>query len=74
VGITLVLIGSMVHGPLVSVDEVDAVVGRYNDLLKAHIEEESGTSKPRPVQARLELLTPFVDGRSGGGLMAVASF
>lgn len=73
-GAALVLIGSMIHGPIVTVDEVDAVVNRYNDLLKAHIEEETGTSKPKPIQARLELITPFVDGRSGGGLMAVASF
>jgi hypothetical protein len=73
-GAALVLIGSMIHGPIVTVDEVDAVVNRYNDLLKAHIEEETGTSKPKPIQARLELISPFVDGRSGGGLMAVASF
>ena len=74
VGACLVLIGSMIHGPLVPSDEVDGVVNRYNELLKTHIEEETGTSKPKPIQARLELITPFVDGRSGGGLMAVASF
>jgi hypothetical protein len=74
VGIGLVWIGSGVHGPEVTSGEADAVVNRYNDLLKAHIEEETGTSKPKPIQARLELIAPFVDGRSGGGLMAVASF
>ena len=74
VGAGLMLVGFMIHGPAVTVDEVDAVVNRYNELLKAHIEEETGTSKPKPVQARLELIAPFVDGRSGGGLMAVARF
>ena len=73
-GAVSILIGSAIHGPDVTSDEVEAVVGRYNDLLKAHIEEETGTSKPKPVQARLELLVPFVDGRSGGGLLAVARF
>jgi len=73
-GVGVLWIGLRMHGPLVTPEEVDGVVGRYNELLKVHIEEETGTSKPRPVQARLELIAPFVDGRSGGGLMAVASF
>jgi len=74
VGIVLFWIGSSIHGPEVTSGEVDAVVNRYNELLKAHIEEETGTSKPRPIQARLELIAPFVDGRSGGGVMALARF
>jgi hypothetical protein len=74
VGVGLIWIGSGVHGPAVTPEEADAVVNRYNELLKAHIEEETGTNKPKPIQARLELIAPFVDGRSGGGLMAIARF
>ena len=73
-GVGVTWIGLKMHGPVVTPEEVDGVVGRYNELLKGHIEQETGTSKPRPIQARLQLIAPFVDGRSGGGLMAVASF
>jgi len=71
-GIATLLIGSMVHGPDVPVGEVDAMVARYNARLRAHIEE--GGSRPCLIQARFQVVTPFVDGRSGGGLAAIARF
>jgi hypothetical protein len=72
-GITIVT-GLSIHGPNVTGDEADVMVRSYNVRLKSHIEEETGTGKPKPIQARLEMVTPFVDGRSGGGLLAVARF
>lgn len=69
-----VVISSMIHGPEVTVDEVDAVVGRYNQLLKLHIEEEMGIVRPKPIQARLEMIAPYVDGQSGAGVLAIARF
>jgi len=61
-------------GPSVSQDEAAEMTERYNERLKLHIEEQSGETKAKPVQALAPRVLPFTDGRSGGGLVALLVF
>lgn len=65
---------AFVTGPTVSADEAEAMIRRYNERLKLHIEEETGTRKEAPIQASRPRVFPWTDGRTGAGLMAVARF
>jgi hypothetical protein len=61
-------------GPAVSQAEAEEMARRYNDRLRAHLEGEGGDDRPTPVQAMGPRFVPWVDGRSGAGLVAVGSF
>jgi hypothetical protein len=65
---------AFVTGPSVSADEAEVMIRRYNERLKLHIEDETGTRKEAPIQASRPRLFPWTDGRTGAGVMAVAVF
>ena len=73
-GLGAMYLSSFFTGPSVSQAEAEEMSQRYNARLKQQIEQELPASSPRPVQARAPRVLPWTDGRSGGGLMAVASF
>ena len=72
-GLTGLIIGQLVSGPRVTTDEVEEMTTRYNNQLKAHIEDKTGVVKPQPVQARLQMVAPWAGG-SSFGLLATATF
>ena len=72
-GIAAVWASSWFTGPSISPAEAEQMADRYNKLLRAHIEQETGETRPKPVQALAPRVLPWTDGRSGG-LVAFAAF
>jgi hypothetical protein len=73
-GAILVMVSNWFTGPSVSPAEAAEMADRYNKLLRAHIEQETGDESPKPVQAVFRPhLVPWTDGREGG-LVAFATF
>jgi hypothetical protein len=74
-GALSIYIGGKIDGPDVTPEEADEFARRYNERLKAHIEEEIGAPRRVPTQVQLlkPRLVPWTDGRAGG-LIALAAF
>jgi len=73
VGLGVAIVGASTGGPSLSRDEAESMVTRYNRRLRSHIELETDARKA-PIQSRLRMISPFLDGRSGFGLAALATF
>lgn len=66
-------VSSFFTGPSVSADEAEEMSRRYNEVLKRHVEDET-ERKQAPIQALRPRILPWTDGRTGGGLTALAVF
>jgi hypothetical protein len=73
-GLGTAYLSTFFNGPSVSQDEAAEMTQRYNERLKAHIEEQSGEQRTKPVQASAPRVLPWTDGHSGGGLLALVAF